>query len=75
MRCAACFLQAHGLAKPLAKMASCLSPLTQPLALLPGLSNAARTVLQASPLMKRRIEATREWWRGMAKVIALREWT
>ena len=74
-RCAACFLQSHGMSKPLAWVASFISPVTQPLALLPGLPNSTRAVLRAKPLMASRIEATREWWAGMARVIALCEWT
>ncbi len=74
-RCSACFLNSHGMTRPLAKLAAYGSQLSWPFALLPGLSNAMRAVLSATPLMARRIEATREWWGGMSRVIALCEWT
>ncbi len=73
--CAACFLNGHGMPKTLAGPAALASHLTQPLARLPGLTNAVRAVLRAAPLMAGRRKATLEWWAGMARVIALCEWT
>ena len=73
--CAACFLQSHGMPRGIAQMTALISYATQPLARIHGLSNAARAVLRAAPLMTSRHEATRNWWKGMANVIALCEWT
>jgi len=73
--CAACFLNAHGMPKALAGVTALASHVTQPLARLPGLSNAARAVLRAAPLMAGRKRATHEWWAGMTRVIALCDWT
>ncbi|MDB6138344.1 MAG: glycosyl transferase group 1 [Verrucomicrobiaceae bacterium] len=74
-RCAACFLHSHGMPLMLAQMAAGVSTLTAPLARLPGLGNATRAVLNATPLMARRAQATREWWAGMNRVISLCDWT
>ena len=73
--CAACFLHSHGLPRPLASLAAVVSKATRPLASLPGLPNAARLVLRSSSLVKTRHDATREWWHGVRKVVALCDWT
>ncbi|MDB6118658.1 MAG: glycosyltransferase [Verrucomicrobiaceae bacterium] len=73
--CAACFLNAHGMPRAIASMTAVASYVTRPLAALPGLSNATRAVLGASPLVVGRMRATHEWWSGMKKVIALCRWT
>lgn len=73
--CAACFLNAHGMPRALAGLAAMVSQVTHPLARLPGMPNAARAVLRATPLMAARQRATQEWWAAMTRVIALCEWT
>ena len=73
--CAACFLNAHGMTKALAGFSAIASWVTQPLAKLPGLPNGARAVLRAAPLVAGSARATREWWAGMGRIIALCEWT
>ena len=73
--CAACFLHSHGIPQPLARLAAVTSKALHPLASLPGLPNAARLVLRSASLIKMRHDATREWWSGVRKVIALCAWT
>jgi glycosyltransferase involved in cell wall biosynthesis len=73
--CAPCFLNQHGLPRPFARAATVLSRFTRPLAALPGLPNAPRAVLQAHSLCSQRLDATRAWWSGQKRVIALCAWT
>ncbi len=74
-RCAACFLNAHGMPRLLAGAAVLASRVTEPLACLPKLPNAARAVLRSAALMSGFHDTTREWWAGMQRIIALCSWT
>ena len=74
-RCAACYLHSLGVPPPAAGLAALASFATWPLALAPGLSNAAKLLLGSTRLTGMRHEATREWWAGMSRVIALCDWT
>ena len=73
--CAACFLNAHGMPQALARFTAIASWVTQPLAKLPGLPNAARAILRAAPLVAGSTRATREWWASTGQIIALCDWT
>lgn len=74
-RCGACFLHRHGMPRFLAGLAVCASRITSSAARIPGLPNSARAVLSAASLTQTRHQATRDWWNGAARVVALCEWT
>jgi glycosyltransferase involved in cell wall biosynthesis len=74
-RCGACFLHRHGMPRSLAGLAVRASRITSSAARIPGLPNSARAVLSAATLTKARQQATRAWWNGAARVVALCEWT
>lgn len=74
-RCAACFLEGHGMTRTAATCMTLASPITKHLTSLPFFSDGQKAALQIQDLMQLRQSATRKWWAGMKRIIALCEWT